>query len=171
MYLNMKFPQGVLELTLLRWPAVLCRWAELCWGQHKRVDLRPPDHPSRKLVLPGEKLLLSFPLPPRQLLRLPGKAEKWRHKTALPLCLLCNRGNVQSLTLSIPKALNFRGRLKFVHGQNRMAEDGTLVHPQLALFAIATPMQPPSIVEIRAKTLLFQTKHKLDFTPMGIDTR
>lgn len=69
------------------------------------------------------------------------------------------------------KALNFRGRLKFVHGQNRMAEDGTLVHPQLALFAIATPMQPPSIVEIRAKTLLFQTKHKLDFTPIGIDTR
>lgn len=52
-----------------------------------------------------------------------------------------------------------------------MAEDGTLVHPQLALFAVAMPMQPPSIVEIRAKTLIFQTKHKLDFTPMGIDTR
>uniref|UniRef100_H2RJ48 Aryl hydrocarbon receptor n=1 Tax=Takifugu rubripes TaxID=31033 RepID=H2RJ48_TAKRU len=68
-------------------------------------------------------------------------------------------------------ALNFHGRLKFIHGQNRMAEDGTLVHPQLALFAVATPMQPPSIVEIRAKTLIFQTKHKLDFTPMGIDTR
>lgn len=32
-------------------------------------------------------------------------------------------------------------------------------------------MQPPSIVEIRAKTLIFQTKHKLDFTPLGIDTR
>ncbi|CAG10275.1 unnamed protein product [Tetraodon nigroviridis] len=68
-------------------------------------------------------------------------------------------------------ALNFHGRLKFVHGQNQMSEDGALVHPQLALFAIATPMQPPSIVEIRAKTLLFQTKHRLDFTPMGIDTR
>uniref|UniRef100_H3C0C5 Aryl hydrocarbon receptor 2 n=1 Tax=Tetraodon nigroviridis TaxID=99883 RepID=H3C0C5_TETNG len=64
-------------------------------------------------------------------------------------------------------ALNFHGRLKFVHGQNQMSEDGAL----LALFAIATPMQPPSIVEIRAKTLLFQTKHRLDFTPMGIDTR
>ncbi|MCJ8747639.1 hypothetical protein PDJAM_G00155570, partial [Pangasius djambal] len=68
-------------------------------------------------------------------------------------------------------ALNFHGRLKYLHGQNKMAEDGTMVHPQLALFVIATPLQPPSILEIRSKTLLFQTKHKLDFTPMGIDTR
>lgn len=85
----------------------------------------------------------------------------------------CRRaaGNAQSAPRSVSKPLNFRGRLKFVYGQNQMAEDGALVHPQLALFAIATPMQPPSIVEIRAKTLLFQTKHRLDFTPMGIDTR
>ncbi|XP_036400709.1 aryl hydrocarbon receptor 2 [Megalops cyprinoides] len=68
-------------------------------------------------------------------------------------------------------ALNFQGRLKYLHGQNKVAEDGTMVHPQLALFAIATPMQPPSILEIRTKTLIFQTKHKLDFTPMGIDSR
>ncbi|XP_047432272.1 aryl hydrocarbon receptor 2 [Mugil cephalus] len=68
-------------------------------------------------------------------------------------------------------ALNFHGRLKFLHGQNRVSEDGTLVPPQLALFAIATPLQSPSILEIRTKTLIFQTKHKLDFTPMGIDTR
>ncbi|KAK2857140.1 hypothetical protein Q5P01_005875 [Channa striata] len=68
-------------------------------------------------------------------------------------------------------ALNFRGRLKFLHGQNRVSEDGTLSPPQLALFSIATPMQPPSILEIRTKMLLFQTKHKLDFTPVGIDTR
>lgn len=33
------------------------------------------------------------------------------------------------------------------------------------------PVQPPTIVEIRAKMLLFQSKHKLDFTPMGIDSR
>ncbi|XP_070786487.1 aryl hydrocarbon receptor 2 isoform X2 [Enoplosus armatus] len=68
-------------------------------------------------------------------------------------------------------ALNFRGRLKLVHGQNWLSEDGTLVPPQLALFSIATPMQPPSILEIRTKTLIFQTKHKLDFTPLGIDAR
>ncbi|XP_029378476.1 aryl hydrocarbon receptor-like [Echeneis naucrates] len=68
-------------------------------------------------------------------------------------------------------ALNFHGRLKFLHGQSRVSEDGTLVPPQLALFAVATPLQPPSILEIRTKTLIFQTKHKLDFTPLGIDTR
>lgn len=68
-------------------------------------------------------------------------------------------------------ALNFQGRLKYLHGQNKMAEDGTMAHPQLGLFVVATPLQPPSILEIRSKTLLFQTKHKLDFTPMGIDTR
>ncbi|XP_017294092.1 aryl hydrocarbon receptor isoform X2 [Kryptolebias marmoratus] len=67
--------------------------------------------------------------------------------------------------------LNFHGRLKFLHGQNRVSEDGTLVPPQLALFCIATPLQQPSILEIRTKTLIFQTKHKLDFTPMGIDGR
>ncbi|XP_032362381.1 aryl hydrocarbon receptor isoform X2 [Etheostoma spectabile] len=68
-------------------------------------------------------------------------------------------------------ALNFHGCLKFVHGQHRVSEDGTLIPPQLALFSIATPMQPPSILEIRTKTLLFQTKHKLDFTPLSIDSR
>lgn len=68
-------------------------------------------------------------------------------------------------------ALNFQGRLKYLHGQNKLAEDGTIAHPQLALFAIVTPLQPPSIMEIRCKTLLFQTKHKLDFTPLGVDTR
>ncbi|KAK5847743.1 hypothetical protein PBY51_016848 [Eleginops maclovinus] len=68
-------------------------------------------------------------------------------------------------------ALNFRGRLKFLHGQNRVSEDGTLVPSQLALFAIGIPMQPATILEIRTKTLIFQTKHKLDFTPLGIDPR
>lgn len=67
--------------------------------------------------------------------------------------------------------LNFQGRLKFLHGQQRKSEDGNLVQPQLALFAIATPVQPPAILEIRTKTLIFQTKHKLDFTPVGIDSR
>ncbi|XP_072542609.1 aryl hydrocarbon receptor 2 [Salminus brasiliensis] len=67
--------------------------------------------------------------------------------------------------------LNFQGRLKFLLGQNQKAEDGSLVQPQLALFAVATPVQPPAILEIRTKTLIFQTKHKLDFTPLGIDSR
>uniref|UniRef100_A0A8C8S5T7 PAS fold-3 domain-containing protein n=1 Tax=Pelusios castaneus TaxID=367368 RepID=A0A8C8S5T7_9SAUR len=67
--------------------------------------------------------------------------------------------------------LNFYGRLKFLHGQQKKAEDGTLTPPQLALFAIATPLQPLSILELRTKTFMFQTKHKLDFTPMACDSR
>ncbi|XP_072349784.1 aryl hydrocarbon receptor-like [Scyliorhinus torazame] len=68
-------------------------------------------------------------------------------------------------------ALNIEGRLKYLHGQNKRAEDGTLLPPQLALFAIATPLQVPSILEIRTRSALFQTKHKLDFTPVDCDAR
>ncbi|NXN45298.1 AHR protein, partial [Rhinoptilus africanus] len=64
-------------------------------------------------------------------------------------------------------ALNFRGRLKSLFGQQKSASDRSL----LALFAIATPLQPLSILELRTKTLIFQTKHKLDFTPMACDSR
>ncbi|NXX52883.1 AHR protein, partial [Scopus umbretta] len=63
-------------------------------------------------------------------------------------------------------ALNFRGRLKFLLGQQK----GALDRSPFALFAIATPLQPFSILELRTKTLIFQTKHKLDFTPMACDS-
>lgn len=69
------------------------------------------------------------------------------------------------------QALSFQGRLKYLHGQNGLRGNGTCSQPQLALFTIAVPVHPPPIVEIRAKMLLFQSKHKLDFTPMGIDSR
>ncbi|KAI7791224.1 aryl hydrocarbon receptor 1b isoform X1 [Triplophysa rosa] len=68
-------------------------------------------------------------------------------------------------------ALNLQGRLKFLHGQNRHMDDGGQMPPQLALFAIATPLQPPSIMEIRTKNMIFRTKHKLDFTPMACDAK
>uniref|UniRef100_A0AAZ3QV73 Aryl hydrocarbon receptor-like n=1 Tax=Oncorhynchus tshawytscha TaxID=74940 RepID=A0AAZ3QV73_ONCTS len=68
-------------------------------------------------------------------------------------------------------ALKFQGRLKYVCGQGRLADDGATTPAQLALLAIAAPLQPPAVMEIRTKTLLFQTKHRLDFAPMGIDTR
>ncbi|NWR20335.1 AHR protein, partial [Emberiza fucata] len=63
-------------------------------------------------------------------------------------------------------ALNFRGRLKFLLGQQKSPADKSPV----ALFAIATLLQPLSILELRTKTLIFQTKHKLDFTPMACDS-
>ncbi|NXS52106.1 AHR protein, partial [Brachypteracias leptosomus] len=64
-------------------------------------------------------------------------------------------------------ALNLHGRLKFLLGQQKKASDRS----PLALFAIATLLQPLSILELRTKTLIFQTKHKLDFTPMACDSR
>uniref|UniRef100_K7FTA8 Aryl hydrocarbon receptor n=1 Tax=Pelodiscus sinensis TaxID=13735 RepID=K7FTA8_PELSI len=68
-------------------------------------------------------------------------------------------------------AMNFQGRLKFLHGQNKKGKDGSPVSPQLALFTVATPLQPPSILEIRTKNFIFRTKHKLDFTPVGCDAK
>lgn len=67
--------------------------------------------------------------------------------------------------------LNFHGHLKFLPGQNNRSEDGILESPQLTLFAIATPHQPLTILELQIKTVLFQTKHKLDFTPVACDSR
>ncbi|NP_001417877.1 aryl hydrocarbon receptor 1a [Danio rerio] len=67
-------------------------------------------------------------------------------------------------------AVNFQGRLKFLYGQNESTGDGKRIPPQLALFALACPLQPPSILEIRTKNLMFKTKYKLDFTPIACDT-
>ncbi|XP_006894102.1 PREDICTED: uncharacterized protein LOC102852131 [Elephantulus edwardii] len=67
--------------------------------------------------------------------------------------------------------LNFHGHLKSLPGPNNRSEDGILVSPQLTLFAIATPHQPLTILELQTKTYLFQTKHKLDFTPIACDSR
>ncbi|XP_039560535.1 aryl hydrocarbon receptor-like isoform X2 [Passer montanus] len=68
-------------------------------------------------------------------------------------------------------ALNLQGRLKFLHGQSKRSEDGSVLPPQLALFAISTPLQPPSILQIRTKNMIFRTKHKLDFTPLACDAK
>ncbi|KAM8721919.1 aryl hydrocarbon receptor 1b [Acanthopagrus schlegelii] len=67
-------------------------------------------------------------------------------------------------------ALNIQGRLKFLHGQMKSDSEG-INPPQLALFAIATPLQPPAILEIRTRNMIFRTKHKLDFTPMACDAK
>uniref|UniRef100_A0A672I1H1 Aryl hydrocarbon receptor n=1 Tax=Salarias fasciatus TaxID=181472 RepID=A0A672I1H1_SALFA len=69
-------------------------------------------------------------------------------------------------------ALNIQGRLKFLHGQSRQQGDSEgSSPPQLALFAVATPLQPPAILEIRTRNMIFRTKHKLDFTPMACDAK
>ncbi|XP_077065319.1 aryl hydrocarbon receptor 1a isoform X2 [Siphateles boraxobius] len=67
--------------------------------------------------------------------------------------------------------MNFQGRLKFLHGQNERTADGKRIPPQLALFALVSPLQPPYILEICTKSFMFKTKHKLDFTPTACDAK
>nr|XP_057908307.1 aryl hydrocarbon receptor-like [Doryrhamphus excisus]XP_057908308.1 aryl hydrocarbon receptor-like [Doryrhamphus excisus]XP_057908309.1 aryl hydrocarbon receptor-like [Doryrhamphus excisus] len=68
-------------------------------------------------------------------------------------------------------ALSIQGRLKFLRGQSHLQHGNERTRFQLALFAIATPLKPPAILEIRTKNMIFRTKHKLDFTPMACDAK
>ncbi|KFV04984.1 Aryl hydrocarbon receptor, partial [Pterocles gutturalis] len=63
-------------------------------------------------------------------------------------------------------ALNFHGHLKFLLGQQKRTSDRS----PLAFFAIATPLQPLFILDLQTKMLIFQTKHKLDFTLTACDS-
>ncbi|NXD73613.1 AHR protein, partial [Eolophus roseicapillus] len=64
-------------------------------------------------------------------------------------------------------ALRFHGRLKCLLGQQNSPSDRS----PFVLFTIATVLQPFSILELRTEMLIFQTKHKLDFTPVACDSR
>lgn len=76
------------------------------------------------------------------------------------------------MKLVFSQALNIQGRLKPLHGQHHPQRSGKGgCPPRLALFAIATPLQPPAILEIRTKNMIFRTKHKLDFTPTACDAK
>ncbi|XP_025889530.1 aryl hydrocarbon receptor-like [Nothoprocta perdicaria] len=68
-------------------------------------------------------------------------------------------------------ALNFYGRLKLLHELQKRACSRSPVPPQLALFAIATPLQSLSILQLHTKMFIFETKHKLDFTTTACDSR
>ncbi|NXU35604.1 AHR protein, partial [Drymodes brunneopygia] len=149
--------QSVYELIHADDRAAFCR-------QLHRSPLHAADTQLRQLPLPfafpaflPEQLLLAGMSSPQQL-----HAEKHsfveRSFTCRFRCLLDNSSGFL--------ALNFRGRLKFLHGQQKSAAKSPV-----ALFAIATLLQPLSILELRTKTLIFQTKHKLDFTPMACDSR
>ncbi|XP_072198588.1 aryl hydrocarbon receptor-like [Excalfactoria chinensis] len=67
-------------------------------------------------------------------------------------------------------ALNFQGHLKHLFGQQKRASDTSLGPLPLALFAIVTPLQPFPILKLQSKLLSFQSKHKLDFTPIACDS-
>ncbi|KAM4669568.1 uncharacterized protein AAGF69_005454 [Amazona ochrocephala] len=64
-------------------------------------------------------------------------------------------------------ALHFHGHLKCLLGQQKSPSDRS----PFIFFAIASVLQPFSILELRIETLIFQTKHKLDFTPVACDSQ
>jgi len=80
-------------------------------------------------------------------------------------------------------ALHFTGHIRLLHGQNKQSSNeksGSKVickdknnqsQPQTAFFLLATPLESPSILEIRTKNFIFRTKHKLDYTPLSIDAK
>ncbi|XP_010300467.2 uncharacterized protein LOC104635391 [Balearica regulorum gibbericeps] len=107
-------------------------------------------------ALPGDQALPATSSPQHLCPEKPSFAD--RSFTCRFRCLLDNSSGFL--------ALNFCGRLKFLLGQQKAASDGS----PLALFAIATPLRSLSILELRTKTLIFQTKHKLDFTPVACDS-
>uniref|UniRef100_A0A8C5DXV9 Aryl hydrocarbon receptor n=1 Tax=Gouania willdenowi TaxID=441366 RepID=A0A8C5DXV9_GOUWI len=120
---------------------------------------RPPDSP-HDTVADSSSSLMTFD--PEQL---PPENSSFLERSFMCRfrCLLDNSSGFL--------ALNIHGRLKFLHGQNHHQDNGGKVPSQLALFAIATPLQPPSILEIRTKNMIFRTKHKLDFTPLACDAK
>ncbi|KAK1162081.1 aryl hydrocarbon receptor-like isoform X2 [Acipenser oxyrinchus oxyrinchus] len=67
--------------------------------------------------------------------------------------------------------LHCHGKLKFLNGMNRKSQSVDKAPSQLALFAIAVPVQPPAIMEIRTRSLAFRSKHQLDFSPISIDAK
>lgn len=154
-------------LLLLTVFAGVDRAAEL-W---ERAYVQSGSASPREFFLPGEEFCVSISLPPGQLLWLSGwcslsGSPVWKKIVSLLLIPY-----IYIFSLNPLQALSFQGRLKYLHGQNVLQENGTCSHAQLALFTIAVPVHPPPILEIRAKMLLFQSKHKLDFTPMFIDSR
>lgn len=70
--------------------------------------------------------------------------------------------------------LHFTGKLRPIFGQRTRGEDGIpadIDPPKLGLFALACPMQQPSIMEIYVRNMIFRTKHRLDFKPLSLDSK
>ncbi|XP_039907307.1 aryl hydrocarbon receptor 1b isoform X2 [Simochromis diagramma] len=133
----------------------------LHWALNPPVSLEPPTDPPDGKSVSTSSCLVSYN--PEQL---PPENSSFLERSFVCRfrCLLDNSFGFL--------ALNIQGRLKFLHGQSRQQCDSDrTTPPQLALFAIATPLQPPAILEIRTRNMIFRTKHKLDFTPMACDAK
>ena len=69
---------------------------------------------------------------------------------------------------SMWQTLEVSGKIRVVYGQNLK---GDVQEPKLALFAICCPFGPLPLPEMTPREYVFKTKHKMDLTPVAMDTR
>ncbi len=67
------------------------------------------------------------------------------------------------------KAKNVKASISQINVDNSLS--GSKNEPTLALFAIACPFGPPSLFELPNRDSLFKTKHKINLTPISIDSK
>ncbi|CAE1155747.1 AHR [Acanthosepion pharaonis] len=73
-------------------------------------------------------------------------------------CLLDNTSGFITLEIS--------GWIRILHGQALKSEE-----PMLALFATCCPFGPLSLFDIPSRDLTFKSKHKMDLSPLSMDSR
>ncbi|XP_070345237.1 aryl hydrocarbon receptor-like isoform X2 [Equus asinus] len=137
--------------------------SQLCWSPDTAPVSREEEQDTHSL--PGEKIPPLSGASTDSLQHLPLEDPSYLERSFVCRfrCLLDNSSGFLEL--------NFHGHLRLLPGKNNRSEDGILMSPQLTLFAIATPCQPLTILDLQNKTFLFQTKHELDFTPIACDSR
>jgi len=67
------------------------------------------------------------------------------------------------------KTKNMKTSMSQLNAENAL--NGNKNEPTLALFAIACPFGPPSLFELPNRDSLFKTKHKMNLTPISIDSK
>ncbi|GFO13795.1 Aryl hydrocarbon receptor [Plakobranchus ocellatus] len=105
-------------------------------------------------LLPGDKTGISL----HEIMLPDNSAHLHRSFTVRFRCLLDNTSGFITLEIN--------GWIRVLHGQGPHADE-----PQLALFATCSPFGPLSLFDIPSREMTFKTKHKMDFSPVTMDSR